>query len=42
MLDKNSVVAIFDQHTRAKAILSASGASETQLHLADAPVAARA
>jgi hypothetical protein len=29
-----------DEVTRAKTILSASGASETQLHLADAPVAA--
>jgi len=31
-----------DEVTRAKAILSASGASETQLHLAEAPVAALA
>jgi hypothetical protein len=31
-----------DEVTRAKAILSTSGASETQLHLADAPVAALA
>jgi hypothetical protein len=29
-----------DEVTRAKAILSTSGASETRLHLADAPVAA--
>ena len=31
-----------DEVTRAKAILSSSGASQTQLHLADAPVAALA